>query len=298
MAYAPIALFVYKRPEHTRRTIEALKRCPEFAQSPVFVFCDGPRQAPDKGAVQATRVVVKDLLDGHAMFFEASINRGLAASIMAGVNQVCSEHGCTIVVEDDLTVSEHFLNYMNVALHRYAEDERIMQISGYMHPIRLEARTDAIFLPYTSSLGWATWQRAWTHFDPDMHKYEILSNDPELRREFDLGGSYPYFDMLERQIKGQIDSWAIRWYLSVFFRKGLVLHPVRSLVIHEGFDKDATHGRWAYYGKKSTLPQSKVNVFPAIEIDMKILGQIKRYLRREGFFAMKVLRGIRALISR
>lgn len=298
MPHAPIALFIYKRPEHTRRTIEALKRCPEFSESPVFVFSDGPCQASDEQAVQATRIVARDLLQSHASFFESSVNRGLAKSIIAGVTKICTDHGRTIVVEDDLTVSTHFLNYMNVALQRYAEDERVMQISGYMHPLKLEAKTDAIFLPYTSSWGWATWDRAWRHFDSQMRNYKRLREDSELRRAFNLGGSYPYFEMLDRQLNGQIDSWAIRWYLSVFLQKGLVLHPVRSLVIHEGFDEEATHARWAYYGATSAISQSKVDVFPDIEIDMDNFTQIKKYLRRDRWFVAKAVRGLRVLVSR
>jgi len=101
--------------------------------------------------------------------------------------------------------------------------------------------SDAVFLPFTTSWGWATWQRAWKNFDPEMSAFAEIASNGTLRRRFDLDGSYPYFSMLKKQKAGLIDSWAIRWYLSVFMRSGLALYPRQSLVQNEGFDGSGTH---------------------------------------------------------
>ena len=243
MSYAPIALFIYNRPEHSRRTIEALQRCPEFKESPVFVFSDGPRKAANEPDVLKARAVARTALEGHANFSEAPTNRGLARSIISGVSRLCEEFGRVIVVEDDLVVSPQFLTYMNAALDRYSQDERIMQISGYMFPITaFSDRTDAFFLPFTTSWGWATWARAWKHFDATANGWERLEQDASLRHRFNLHGSFDYFHMLKLQLAGAIDSWAIRWYWSVFIRDGFVLYPPKSLVQNTGFDGSGTHG--------------------------------------------------------
>ena len=173
---------------------------------------------------------------------ERSRNLGLANSIIEGVTRLCTERGRVIVVEDDLTVSRHFLEYMNQALDRYADDERVMQVSGYMFPVSLGTETDALFLPLTTSWGWACWQRSWKKFDPGGSGREALSRDPSMRRRFNLDGAYDYAGMLDAQAAGKIDSWAIRWYLSVFLRGGLVLYPARTLVRNLGFDDSGTHG--------------------------------------------------------
>lgn len=159
-----------------------------------------------------------------------------------------------------------------------------MQISSHMFPVELKAETDAIFLPFTTSWSWATWQRAWKHFDPEMSGYEILRKDRRLRHQFDLNGAYSYFTMLEAQRNGQIDSWAIRWYLSVFTQKGLTLYPVQSLVGNTGFDGSGTH-----CGIQDVLAidfsnriQQKAASFPAIsKVNLEAHRIISQHLRNQ-----------------
>ncbi|MCI0663326.1 MAG: glycosyltransferase, partial [Acidobacteria bacterium] len=158
---APVALFAYRRPEHLRRTIEALKACPEFSRSPITVYCDGPRNDSDRPMVIVARDVARSTLDGlDATMIESAENRGLAKSIMTGVSEHCDKFGRVIVVEDDLIVSPGFLTYMNAALDRYAGDETVYQVSGYAFPVNHSGSDKAKFLPVTTSWGWGTWKRA------------------------------------------------------------------------------------------------------------------------------------------
>jgi hypothetical protein len=105
-----------------------------------------------------------------------------------------------------------------------------------MFPVKVEIQDDALLLPFTSSWGWATWERAWRHFDAISAGYERLVKNHNLRQTFDLNGRYEYFKMLDSQMRGKTDSWAIRWYLTVFLMKGLALYPRKSLVENYGFD--------------------------------------------------------------
>ena len=134
MNYSPIALFVYKRPEHTRQTLEALIKCPEFEQSKLYVFCDAAKRSEDEKLVDKTRAVVRALVDNKATIIEESNNKGLVNSIISGVTKLVNEFGKVIVLEDDLIVSPGFLQYMNQALEIYQNENRVMQISGYMFP--------------------------------------------------------------------------------------------------------------------------------------------------------------------
>jgi hypothetical protein len=237
MNQAPVILFVYNRPWHTRQTVEALQKNRLAGDSDLFVFSDAPGKPDAFNAVQEVRDYIKSIHGFKTVsIIERKENLGLAASIIDGVTRLCDEYDRVIVIEDDLATSPHFLEYMNMALDFYAGEDRVMQIAGYMFPIRLEFDEDAFFLPFISSWGWATWKRAWRHFDPQAQAYERLHGDSALRKQFDLDGHYSYFKMLRAQQEGRVDSWAIRWYLSVFMRKGLALHPKRTLVRNLGFD--------------------------------------------------------------
>jgi hypothetical protein len=188
----------------------------------------------------------------------------LAASITEGLGGLCERYGRAIVVEDDLATSPHFLDYMNAALDRYDAEDRVMQISGHMFPANLRTPEDAIFLPFITSWGWATWARAWRHYDPLARNYGRLAGDPSLRKRFDLEGHYPYFRMLQAQQQGRIDSWAIRWYLSVFFRQGLALYPKNSMVRNLGFDGTGVNCNVSDFAQSDLDPNFRVGVMPAV----------------------------------
>lgn len=243
MSYAPIALFIYKRPEHTQRALESLMQCAEFADSPLYIFCDGSKNPTDQTKVQRTREIAFSLVGTRAKFIESQTNKGLANSIISGVSQLCSNYGRAITLEDDLVVAPEFLNFMNRALDKYEDDEQVMQVSGYMFPIpEFLTRNEALFLPLTTSWGWGTWKRAWNCFDPQASGWEVLETDRSLRKRFNFDGAFDYSNMLKSQMHGQVDSWSIRWHWSVFKSNGLVLFPPQSYVQNIGFDGSGTHG--------------------------------------------------------
>lgn len=261
---APIALFVYNRPEHTRRTLDALLRNPEAKDSDLFIFSDGPKNdeaAPTVGRVRQELRRVSGVRS--VSITERERNLGLAASVTDGVSRLCAKYGRAIVLEDDLLIAPGFLEFMNLALNRYADEERVMQISGYMYPGEFGGPGDTLFLPMISCWGWATWKRAWDRYDPTMAGYEVLRGDRVLRKRFDLGGAYDYFGMLKRQAAGEIDSWGIRWHLSVFMHNGLVLYPAKSMVRNIGVDGSGTHsGSAALQRKLSAEPEPAPIRFP------------------------------------
>src|SRR5690606_4458381 len=116
-ACAPIALFVYNRPEHTRQTLEALARNRLAADSPLYVFADGPK--PDattaqREAIAATRELVGSRAwTRRTTVFASPSNRGLADSIVDGVRRVLGAHDRVIVLEDDIVTSPGCLEFFN-----------------------------------------------------------------------------------------------------------------------------------------------------------------------------------------
>src|SRR5436190_14710375 len=237
MECAPAALFVYNRPEHTRRTVEALLRNPEASNTDLIVFSDAPRAPKAAEKVREVRDYVRTIQGFKSLTVEERTrNAGVRASIIEGVTQLCRKRGRVIVLEDDLLTSPHFLEFMNAGLERSDRERRVMQVSGHSFPISIGLPEDAILLPFTTSWGWATWDRAWRHFDAQGSGYERLAGDKSLKRRFDLYGGYRFFDLLTSQRQGKVDSWAILWYLSVFLQEGLGLFPRKTLVRNIGLD--------------------------------------------------------------
>lgn len=238
-ALAPIALFTFKRPAHTRRTLESLAQNPEFLESPLIVYCDGARHDGEAAQVEETRKLVRDWPHPNKTVIERDRNWGLANSIIDGVTIQCNAFGKVIVVEDDMEVSSHFLNYMNTALVKYQDDERVISIHGYSFPIG--NLPEAFFIKGASCWGWATWKRGWDLFEANGQKLFDELQNKNLMYRFDILGSYPYKRMLHDQIHGRNDSWAIRWNASAIVNDKLSMHPGRSLVHNTGMDGSGSH---------------------------------------------------------
>jgi GT2 family glycosyltransferase len=300
MSLAPIALFVFRRPDHTRRTIESLLANPEAARTEVVVFADGPRADRDVEAVEQTRDVVRRAGIPNLRLVVREKNMGLARSVIAGVTDLCDSHGRVIVLEDDLELSPAFLRFMNEALERYRDDDRVHALSGYMFPIEPSPGKDALFLPFPSSWGWATWSRAWRRLAPADVLYETIRKDRGLRRRFDVDGSYPFTAMLEALLAGRVDSWAIRWRATVFLNGGLTLYPARSLVTNIGFDGTGVHCEADAPVLGAARASAKpVSSYPAdIETDEEAYRQVRRMFLGDTGRWRKLVRSGRGALQR
>jgi hypothetical protein len=269
--FAPIAIFAYKRVKHLGRTLDSLFACPEFSASPVFVFSDGPK-ANTEGDVAEVRALLRARRTANMTIIEQPANRGLAASITAGVSQLCDEFGRAIVLEDDLVLSPSVLTWFNAGLERYADDERVWQIAAHQFDVpEFASRQSALFLHLSTSWGWATWKRAWDKYDPAATGWEQLKTDDALRRKFDLDDCMAFSDMLIEQMSGRIDSWAIRWQWARFRAGGISLYPPRSLATNTGFDATATHTRYRWLkqmiGSKDLSAVANREPCPALPVE-------------------------------
>lgn len=237
---APIVLFVYNRPEHTRRTIEALCGNTLAKSSDLIIFSDAPANTLAEAGVYQVRNYISGVTGFRSVkVIERPHNFGLAGSIIDGVSRVCDTRDRIIVLEDDLLTSPYFLEFMNEALRLYEHDENVMHVSGCTYPIAPEIQESTFFFRVPLCWGWATWKRAWTHFRPDISVMRQF--DSTMRRNFDIGGTYPYWKQLELNKSGEIVTWFIFWYATLFLRNGLTLFPSQSLVVNIGHDGTGTH---------------------------------------------------------
>ncbi|MDR0333485.1 MAG: glycosyltransferase [Dysgonamonadaceae bacterium] len=264
MMLAPIILFTYNRPAHTRQTLEALLNNKLCAESELFIFSDGYKNDSDKNDVLEVREIIRSI-DGfkHVHLFENEKNIGLAQNVINGVSQVVNEYGKVIVLEDDLLTSPYFLIFMNEALEKFANEEQIGHIQGYC--FSLPNLPDAFLIKWTGSWGWATWKRAWQKFNPDGQQLLNELKQRKLTKTFDFNGNYPFTRMLQRQINGENNSWAIRWNASLFLNDMLSVNAGKSLVKNIGFDGSGIHsGKEDIWATK--LYDEKLNIDVISEI--------------------------------
>jgi len=295
---APIALFVYNRPEHTRRTLKFLKENKLAEDSRLFIFSDGPKADADFEKVAEVREFIHSIEGFRSVEISESLkNIGLANSIIAGVSRLVSEYGKAIVFEDDLLSSPYTLQYFNDALRKYQDVEQVMHIGAYMYPLK-EAKQlpEAFFYRAPSSWGWAVWQRSWNYFEPDIDKL-MEKFDKEKIKRFSIDGKMNFWKQMKEFKSGRNDSWAIRWYASLFLNNGLTLNPAQSLIHNIGHDGSGVHSN-----KENiydvTISRAPVSMFPdVIRENQEAYTAIRNFLaHRKGSYIQRLIRFIKQKI--
>ena len=259
MNLAPIVLFVYNRPSHTRKTLEALMDNDLAELSVLYIYCDGPKVESSKDEIERineVRSVVNSKQWCHnVVVIEKQENIGLANSIKLGVTEVVNKHGNVIVLEDDIVTSSGFLKFMNDALTFYKSNEKVMHISGYMYPNN-EVLPDTFFYNVPLCWGWATWKNCWDFFIDDSKYLWNKIQEKELLADFDKFGSNYLSSQLANNISGKLNTWFIKWHASVLLKGGYTLYPKMSLVDNIGFDNTGVHNSYHPEFKNSTLAAS------------------------------------------
>lgn len=281
---APIVLFVYNRPEHTRKTLEALKDNIDADQSRLIIYCDG--QKPDAIQEELDKIIeVKAAVREQKWCREVEVierpqNYGLAKNIISGVTEVLNEYGKVIVLEDDIVTSPGFLKYMNSALNLYQNEARVMHISGYLPKTSgWNKLPSTFFLRFMSCWGWGTWNSSWQSLNTDSKfLYDsILERDVNFNK-FNLEGSIALSNQLKDNIAGKIDTWAIKWMASIYLESGLCLYPNQPLVSNIGWDGSGVHSQ--DLGMNS---QFEVDLSYHIDIKKEVIKESeagRKYLKR------------------
>lgn len=265
MSLAPIILFVYNRPWHTRQTVEALQKNELAAESDLFIFADGPKPDASEECLANISKVRKyiNTIDGFKSITieESPENKGLANSVIAGVTKIINQYGKVIVVEDDIVTHPFFLRFMNEALDFYIDDERIYSIGAFMDDIIIpnNYHNDVFVCRRIETWGWATWQDRWNLAEWDIDKYYILKHPTRKEIKRLCRGGDDLWPLLQMQASGKIDSWAARWQYNLTISNRLCLRPIWTFVNNIGMDGSGTHCN-NITNNLSSLPQ-KVSVW-------------------------------------
>ncbi len=240
MSNAPVVLFVYNRLFHAKSAIDSLLSNREAASTDLIIYSDGPKQAEDR-KIPELREYLKTVTGFKSVtLINRERNFGLANNIITGLTEQFEKYERLIVLEDDLVISPFFLRYMNDGLDLYNDEERAGSIHGYIYPVKIKL-PNTFFIRGGDCWGWATWKRAWKHFEPDGKKLLQQIDERKLKNEFDYHGAYSYYGMLKKQTEGKNSSWAVRWHASLFLKGMLTLYPGVSFVRNQGADESGTH---------------------------------------------------------
>lgn len=303
---SPIVLFVYNRPEHTRKTLRALSKNNLASESVLYIYCDGTpidciSELKENNDL-VKKVIREEQWCKEVVIIEAETNKGLANSVISGVTEIVNRYGKIIVLEDDLVTSTYFLEYMNNALNVYANNLEVIQISGFSFPSpKIKSTNSSYFLTLTSTWGWATWKQAWDIIDFECSDYKILKKDKNLAYRFNHNGSYDYKKMFLQQMESdKISSWGIRFYWNAFKQNAVILFPDKSLVINNGWDSSGKHkDSYDIFPINDWDENYKIKKFPeTTNVDIKTNKIISRYLKQRTSLFIKIFYRLKLIIMK
>lgn len=243
--FAPVVLFVYNRPEHTKKTLSALARNATACNTKLYIFADGPKENASESLIKKIKET-RDICRAAKGFNEVIIsesekNKGLAKNIIDGVTEIINIYGRVIVLEDDLVVNSCFLDYMNNALEKYENNSNVWHISAWMYPFReVVDSSKSGFQKIMHCWGWGTWKDKWNKLNLNSD-YFINKFTKEQIKDFSCSYKTDFWLQMLLNKDNVYNTWAIFWYATIFDNQGLCLSPYKSLVSNCGMDNSGEH---------------------------------------------------------
>lgn len=240
----PVAVAIFNRPDHFEHVFE---RIAQVKPKQLFVISDGPRadRPGEAEKCEATRAII-DRVDWDCRVERnyAEQNMGCGRRLSSGFDWLFSQVDRAIIIEDDCVPDLSFFPFCEELLDRYQDDDRVMHITGRSV---IDAPQDREYSYYfTRQLdcwGWATWARAWRHYDFNISLWPTVKDERWLKGILDDPRAVRFFSETFDTIHGDIANWrtwAQQWNFAVFAQHGLGIRPYQNMVEYIGFD-DATH---------------------------------------------------------
>jgi hypothetical protein len=281
--YAPIIVFAYNRADKLEQLLMSLEKNANIKKMDLYIFVD----IPDKKNTRDLRYnqeVINFLIkykNESSAFKNIQIevsdkHKGLAESIISGVSKIINQFGKAIILEDDLKVSDDFLDYMQRGLVAYKNQKNVWSVAGYSPVFNMPKsyKNDVFLVPRAESLGWGTWSDRWNKCDWQVKTYSKFRKNIIQHIFFNIGGD-DLTDMLKRQMQDEeYNSWAIRWGYQQFLEKKYTIYPRESRVIHCGTDNRSTHG--AYFDPQILKNNYQKCRFVRLKPDWHVIWEFRK----------------------
>ena len=241
MIETPIVLFIFRRPDLTRQVFESIRA----AQPKHFlIVADGPRNPSEADLCALTRQVL-DHIDWPCEVLRnyADVNMGLRARLVSGLSWVFDLFPEAIILEDDCVPHPDFYRFCQEMLERFRDVPQVMHISGDNFLSKdLAVSESYYFSRYPHVWGWATWRRAWQHYDPEMFEWRNPATQKNMLSQFAQSSERRFWQASwDGVLAGTVKSWAYQWTFSCLLQDGLCVMPAHNLVENIGFRADGTN---------------------------------------------------------
>ena len=238
----PVVLIIFNRPQTPERVFQAIRQA---KAKKLLVIADGARldRSGEVEKCQATRAIIDKVdWDCEVLTNYSDINLGCGLRVSSGLDWVFEEVEEAIILEDDCLPHPDFFEFAAAMLEKYRHDPKIMHVTGTNPLGQWQADRQSYHFSYFGGIwGWASWRRAWQHYDFQMKSWL----DPKIRdriRQIILEERYQTSCQFFQDVyEGKVDTWDLQWSFARLTNFGLSVIPAVNLISNIGFGEDATH---------------------------------------------------------
>jgi hypothetical protein len=285
---------IFNRPDFTERVFAEIARA---RPRKLLVIADGPRpERPEDAEKCAAARAVIERVDWECDVSKnyADTNMGCGHRPATGLRWVFEQVEEAIILEDDCIPHPMFFRFCEDLLEKYRDDERVMHISG-ANFLSGQKKTpySYSFSRYSLSWGWASWRRAFKHYDPTLKLWPSLRDTSWLLDRLGDPRAVEHwkkvFDLSHSGIE-KVNTWDFQWVFACWAQRGLSILSNTNLVTNVGFREDSTHTRRPT-DRRANLPANEIS-FPLKhppyiardrENDQRIIEQVLLPSRKTSF---------------
>ena len=238
---APVLFTVFNRPETTVRVFAAIR---EARPQQLFIAADAPRSGrPDESerCEQVREIVSRVDWPCDVQYRLRTENLGCKRAMIDAITWMLWNVEYGIILEDDCLPDPTFFQFTTELLERYKDEPRVMCVSGNTI-IRPQRSGDSYrFSSFPLIWGWATWRRAWDHYDPTLAGWDDFDAEHWMDSVPGLSTRAREWKNTMLKVQAGLDTWDYQWIFSCWTNGGVVAVPNVTLISNIGFGTGATH---------------------------------------------------------
>lgn len=232
----PVLMIMFNRPH---KAAEVFAKIRQVKPPKLFIAVDGarpdhPGEADKVRQCQAFAQMVDWDCDVKTDF--AASNMGCRDRVASAITWAFEHVEELIILEDDCVPDVTFFRFCQELLEKYRDDPRIFSIDGSNHDFIEPFEESYAFSKRFYCWGWATWRRAWKHFDITMKAWSTFKQDGYLKNIFRKHDRIYFMNEFQWTFEGKLNTWDYQFWLNCLANHGLHVVPRVNLVRNTGFE--------------------------------------------------------------
>ncbi len=292
----PVAFLIFNRPHTTFKVFEVIRAA---KPQTLLIIADGARFIEEEDKCNEARSIVEKIdWDCEVLTNFSNINLGCKLRVSSGLDWVFSKVESAIILEDDCLPEPSFFEFCSELLTRYANDQRVMMISGNNFQFGKKRTKDSYYFSmFPHCWGWATWRRAWQYYDIDMKLWLTVRDNDWLMDILHSKSAVRYWENIFQDVFDDlIDTWDYQWTFACWVQSGLTILPNVNLISNIGFNNEATHTKRSR--NRLANMETKALIFPLIHPKFIIRNAQFDRLTQNNIFRFSILKIIKIKIKK